>query len=81
MTQDEITIISKLYACKFAPGTWTKKIVNDMYSSISETLKLSEKQEEWIYRILYKYRKQLPFTYNQYKKNKFCKPVPKIKIN
>lgn len=78
MTSDELFIITKLSACKFLPGTWAKRFVRDL-SNASPEVKLSEKQVEWLYRLVYRMRKSLPHTYSQYKNNKYCKPVRKTK--
>lgn len=77
MTGDEILIISKLTAVRFLPGSWAKRFVNDIASIAKPETELSEKQSEWIYRLLFTYRKQVPHTYSKYKHHKHCRKAPK----
>lgn len=79
MTQDEIQIATNLYACTMLPGTFDKRFVTDMYfrSKQQEPKPLSDKQNEILYRLVYKYRKQIPHTYEKYKNNIYCQPKPK----
>lgn len=57
------------------PGGWAKKFLKDMFKlRVRRKIKISEKQNEWIFRLLYKYRKKLPELYEKYKDNKFCGP-------
>lgn len=78
MTPDEVLIITKLASCKFSPGTWAKRFVNDLMN-LPYTTELTEKQREWIYRVLYQKRKSLPHTYNKFSKHPHCKPLQKGK--
>jgi hypothetical protein len=50
--------IHKLERCRFLPGSWDKRFVNGMVY-LSEYAMLTAKQEEWIDKMLYRYRKQL----------------------
>lgn len=80
MSADELLIIEKLNVCRYAPGTWSKRFITDLFhiaKANSEYL-LTEPQREWIYRVLYQMRKQVPFTYEKFKKNKYCKKVKAI---
>lgn len=77
MTPDEIHIISKLTLVRFLPASWAKRFVKDIASVAKPETELSEKQSEWIYRLLYTYRKQVPYTYNKFKHHKHCRKAPK----
>lgn len=50
--------IKALNRCRFMPGSWDKRFVRDM-AYLSDYAMLTAKQEEWIDRLLYRYRKQL----------------------
>lgn len=50
--------IKMLKCCRFLPGSWDKRFVNDM-SYLSEYAMLTAKQEEWTEKMLYRYRRQL----------------------
>lgn len=76
MTADEILILSKLKQCSYFPGSWAKRFIMDLAQATADTV-LSEKQSEWIYRVLYMKRKSVPYTYNQFKHHKWCKKAPK----
>lgn len=75
MSTDELLIIEKLNACKYAPGTWAKRFVRDLHKTSQETpnVELSDRQREWVYRVLYSKRKQLPATYQRFKDHPHCK--------
>jgi endo-beta-N-acetylglucosaminidase D len=45
--------------------------INDLAKNNQQDL--SERQNEFIFRLLYKYRRSLPHTYNAYKTNIFCR--------
>lgn len=79
MSADELLIIERLSACRFAPGTWVKRFVNNLYmaSKSKPETELSISQREWLYRYLYKYRKQIPVTYKKFKDHPHCKAVKK----
>lgn len=69
MTPDERLIVARLAEVKRAAGFDTT-FVNDMLTFCGNC---SPKQSEFIYRLLYKYRDRLPFTYKQYKSHEFCR--------
>lgn len=73
MTQEQIEICRVLGGVNYLPGSFDKRLGKDLcaYSNI-EGKELSEKQNEWMFRLLYKYRKQLPNTYNKHKDNPLC---------
>lgn len=83
MTADELLIIEKLNVCRYAPGTWSKRFITDLFhiaKSNSEYL-LTEPQIEWIYRVLYQMRKQVPFTYGKFKSHQHCKKLKQVATN
>jgi hypothetical protein len=79
MSADEILIAQKLNAVRLLPATWSKRFIIAMYfTSIDKPeTELSESQKEWLYRNLYKYRKQVPVTYQKFKDHPHCKPLKK----
>lgn len=77
MTAEEKEIIQTLYRCTFEAGSWDKKFIRDHYKAtvLHPDAWLSEKQHEWTYRLLYKYRAQVPDVYEKYKYHRYCKKV------
>ena len=73
MTIDQRVIINALNeSVTMLPGSWDKSFVRKLYFS-KPNFDLSESQNEWIFRLLYKYRAQLPDLYEKHKNNEFCK--------
>lgn len=74
MTDDQKNICVKLGNVKYLPGTWDKRMGNSLCNIAlnSPDKELTDKQNEWMYRLLYKYRKQLPVTYEKFKHVEFC---------
>lgn len=72
MTPQQIEICRRLGDVSYLPGSWDKRMGISL-SLMSDDHDLTAKQDEWMYRLLYKYRKQLPMTYEKYKDNEFCK--------
>lgn len=73
MTTEQIQICTALGNVNYLPASFDKRLGNNLYSlSRNKSSVLSEKQNEWMYRLLYKYRRQLPNTYEKYKDNHFC---------
>ena len=68
MTEDQKEIITSLNRCKYFPGSWDKRFVKN----IANATTLTDKQAEWILRLLYKYRKQNPVVYKKHEKNPLC---------
>lgn len=75
MTQEQIEIASSFRNVVFLPGSWDKRFAQSMIYKGSEE-KLSDAMNEWLYRLLYKYRKQLSHIYEKYKNNPFCSKKP-----
>ncbi len=76
MTDDQIKIALALDRVTFLPGTWTKRFARSM-TAIAEAkpdTEITEAQNEWLYRLLYKYRRQIPNTYAGYQTNLLCGP-------
>lgn len=53
-TQTEIQILNKLLGCRYLPGTFDKKFPRDI-----DVKNISPLQKWWIYKLGYKYRKQI----------------------
>jgi len=71
--RDYDEIIRGLRTATMLPGSWDKRFSEQMYFSKQDYV-LTESQIEWIFRLLYKYRAQLPELYEKHKDNEFCKP-------
>lgn len=74
MTIDQQRICIALGTVSYLPASFDKRFGNNL-CALAETQpdkELSEKQNEWMYRLLYKYRKQLPNTYARYKNHPLC---------
>lgn len=82
MTLDQLEIIIGLHTCKFLPGSWDKRFVNDLYHKKPDP-PLTDTQNEWLFRLLYKYRKQVPNLYLKYHNNPLCakKPPRPLKVS
>jgi hypothetical protein len=77
MTAAEHQICRALGNVRYLPATFDKRFGNNV-SGYGIEKQLSEEQKEWIYRILYKYRKQLPKLYELHKKHPHCSKKTKI---
>lgn len=77
MLEDEKIVIKALDKVTYLPGSWNKRFAGSMVSLMmaSPEKELSEKQKEWIYRLLYRYRRQVPNTYDKYKDHEFCNKI------
>lgn len=75
MTNDEIIICSHFSHVTFLPGSFDKRFANNLcaLANSNPDKELSEKQKEWCYRLLYKYRRQIPNVYEKYKTHPHCK--------
>lgn len=74
MTEEQKYICMQLGNVSYLPASFDKRFAKNL-SSLVQTQpekELTEKQIEWMYRLLYKYRKQLPRTYEKYKNNPLC---------
>lgn len=75
MTRDEQQICLAIGNVRYLPGTWDKRFARKM-AEIAEqnpAKELSEGQKTQVYRILYKYRKQMPRLYELNKNHYLCK--------
>ena len=74
MSEDEKVIIKALNDVVYLPGSWNKRFMSSMISLLRVSLgdELSIKQVEWVYRLLYRYRRQVPGVYERYKGHEFC---------
>jgi hypothetical protein len=74
MTIEQKEICLALGRVTYLPGSFDKRFGNNL-SGLAQSQpekELTEKQNEWMFRLLYKYRKQLPGTYEKYKGNPLC---------
>lgn len=69
MTKDQIEISLALGNVRYLPASFDKRFGQNMSGCAKSDpgKELTEVQIEWLYRILYKYRKQLPTTYQKHK--------------
>lgn len=74
MTKDEIEISIALGNVRYLPGSFDKRFGMNVSSRAKResNKELTEGQKEWLYRILYKYRKQLSVTYQKHKNHPHC---------
>lgn len=79
MTSDEIKIALAFNSVTFLPGSFDKRLANSMsgIAQYSPDKNITERQSEWMYRLLYKYRKQIPQVYEKYKDHEHCKRLKK----
>jgi len=78
MTDEQIEICSAFHYVVF-DSLLTKVIAVNLYNKSIHKPKyeLSESQNEFIFMILYEYRRQMPALYEKYKDNEFCKQLKK----
>ena len=74
MTTAEIEISISFNRVTFLPGSWDKRYARQWANQAESNpaYELTDKQSEWIYRLLYKYRRQLPDIYEKYKDHPLC---------
>lgn len=69
MKPEQAEICSALrFKVSYLPGSFDKRLG----MSLDSLKELTEKQNEWMYRLLFKYRRQLPELYERHKTNPFC---------
>ena len=79
MTAEQIEIAKSFMHVVFLPGSWNKRFAKSMiYQAIMESPKeLTDAQNEWLYRILFTYRRQIPEVFEKYKNNPLCRKAVK----
>ena len=78
MTHEQIEIASSFMNVVFLPGSWDKRFAQSMIYKAARRSdeNISESMNEWLYRLLYKYRKQVPNVYEKYRDNPLCSRKP-----
>ena len=71
MTNIEIVIVNRLQRCRFLPGSFDKRFVNNI-AAYNVEHELTENQHKYLFSLVYKYRRQIPKTYEKLKDNKYC---------
>ena len=74
MTEEQINICKALGSVNYLPASFDKRIGKNLAAmAVSFPDKeLTAKQDEWMYRLLYKYRRQIPITYDRYGMHQYC---------
>lgn len=82
MTKEEIEIAKSFDRITFLPGSWNKRFAQGVKSQaiLRPGDELSGKQKEWMYRILYTFRRQIPDVYEKYKFNEWCQKAKNREI-
>lgn len=77
MTPEQKEIAMSFMHVTFLPRSWNKRFAQSMiYIAVKEPeQELTDSQTEWLYRLLYTYRKQIPNTYLKYQNNPNCKSL------
>lgn len=74
MDQHNERIIKALGRVKYKKGSWDERKAKDLCALLEDPdSEITAIQTEWMYEILYRYRKQLPHTYDENKLHPFCK--------
>lgn len=84
MKPEEIRIALNLgSSVTFLPGSWDKRFSNQMYQIAFQNpeKEITASQREWLFRLLYKYRKQVPKTYEAFKDIPECSRKEKKNSN
>jgi hypothetical protein len=74
MTAEQIEIALSFNRVTFLPGSWNKRFAGTMEAIARNKpeYEISERGNEWLYRFVYTYRRQIPDIYDKYKDNPFC---------
>ena len=74
MTTEQIEICKWLGQVSYLPASFDKRLGKNLSFIANNTpeTELTDKQNEWMYRLLYKYRKQIYSVYDKYKNNPLC---------
>lgn len=74
MTEDQLEIVSHFENLRILPGTFDKRFITAMIShaKLTPNRVLTEKQNEWMFRLLFKYRRQLYKIYPKYHDHPLC---------
>lgn len=75
MKEEEIKVVLALGSqVTFLPGSWDKRFAHQMYQHAFKTpeKELTISQREWIFRLLYKYRRQVPEMYEKFQNVPEC---------
>lgn len=74
MTEEQKEICMLFGSIRYPYGGFDKRFGNNLYfiALNKSDQELSDKQIEWMYRLLYKYRNQAPHIYNKHKSNPLC---------
>lgn len=75
MTTDEQKICLALGGVRYLPGTFDKRFGMNLYYEARNTQHISEKQREWCFRLLYKYRRQIPHLYSLHQNHPYCQKI------
>jgi len=75
MTSDQLEIINILSQVTMQMGSWDNRFIKRIVHTPTEKT-LTENQDEWLYRLLYKYRKQAPVVYKKFSTNPHCQQKP-----
>jgi hypothetical protein len=59
MTDDERAAVAGLWRCTFLPGSWDKRFARAL-AQRDASKPLSDKQRDWLWRLVWKYRRQIP---------------------
>ncbi len=81
MTRGEIIIATNLHSkVTFLPASFDKRFSRDLYylAKADPEKELTEKQRAYLFKLLHKYRKQLPETMQQYQNIKSGDNSPKL---
>lgn len=56
----------------FQVASWNKRFCRSMYDLAKSDGEATECQKQWLYRMVYTYRKQVPELYEKYKFHEHC---------
>lgn len=75
MTPEQREIAISFDKVTFLPGTWNKRFAASMSTKAryATEIDLTEKENEWLYRLLYTFRRQIPEVYEKYQSNPNCR--------
>lgn len=79
MTPAEYRISIALERVRCLPGGWDKRFIKSIVYKRATAPKtgLTKKQHQWLLRLLYKFRAQVPYTYALFAQTKHCRRAPK----
>lgn len=67
VTESEYNLLNSFIKVNFGSNDWDMKFINSLYGVAVNGGRITDKQRYWLFRTLYKYRRQLRSFYEKFK--------------